>query len=192
MFFPKHERLNPLIRAHMGGVDALGPHWSQPGRRIVEDLLDAVPFPVQPALYEGTDAALTRLPNLYDGGGHPVAERIAEPAPTGGSGWAEASAVRIKRDSSGRTWALGPARGEAGTWKWDNLEAYLRTASAQHAYHEAHPEDKAKRGRGGAEGDNVERLIARIRTSLAEKWEDGEEIEVAWPLVLMMVKRESR
>jgi hypothetical protein len=177
MFFPKHERLNPLIRAHMGGVDALGPHWSQPGRRIVEDLLDAVPFPVQPALYEGTDAALTR---------------IAEPAPTGGSGWAEASAVRIKRDSSGRTWALGPARGEAGTWKWDNLEAYLRTASAQHAYHEAHPEDKAKRGRGGAEGDNVERLIARIRTSLAEKGEDGEEIEVAWPLVLMMVKRESR
>jgi len=187
MVFPKHPRLNHFISEyHSSGKDALGPYWAQPGRSIVEGLLDAVPFPVEPALTEQTSEVLSRLPNLYEGG-YPVPERIHEPAPVGGtSGWDAASAVRIKRDSLGRQWFLHRDR-----WRWENLEGYLRTSSALNAFHEKHPEDAAKKG-NGAQGDIVDRLVHRLREAIKkEEGKDVEEFDIAWPLVLMMVKREN-
>jgi SAM-dependent methyltransferase len=185
MFFPTRPRLNRLISEHQGGAAALGPHWSQPGRRIVEGLLDAVPFPVEPAP-ESAAEVLSRLPNLYDDGGYPVASRIPEPAPVAGtSGWDAASAVRIKNDSSCRQYVLTPPT----SWGWGALEGYLRTASALHAYHEAHPGDKARIGQG-AKGDIVDRLVCQLQRGLEEETgREAQTVEVAWPLVLMMVKK---
>lgn len=92
-----------------------------------------------------------------------------------------------------------------------SLEGYFRTWSALHAYHEAHPEDAALRrngkGRGTeseeeAEGDIVDRLMRDIWAGRAESAEQAEsalgfagaeeeEIEGAWPLVLMMIKKKA-
>lgn len=178
MVFPSHPGVNKIVSAYQGGQDALGPHWSQPGRSIVEGLLDAVPFPVTPA----PDARLLEdLPSIYDGG-HPVASSIDEPIALDGKGWDASTAVRIKSDSLGRQWFLRPAN----TWNWDNLEGYLRSASALHVYHEAHPEDKAKRGK---EGDIVQRLLHDLKSGLAEEGERGDTVDVAWPLVLMMISK---
>lgn len=54
----------------------------------------------------------------------------------------------------------------------------MRTFSALHAYHEAHPEDKQGK-------DVVSRYLDKVRNEL------GAEFEVEWPLVLLMIKREA-
>ena len=86
-----------------------------------------------------------------------------------------------------------------------SLEGYFRTWSALHAYHEAHPEDAALRGKvkgtgEEAEGDIVDRLMRDIWAGRAERAGQAgsrsgsagakeEEIEGAWPLVLMMIRK---
>lgn len=85
--------------------------------------------------------------------------------------------MRIKSGDGG-TWYLKK------TWDLPHLEGYLRSASAVHAYHEANPGDKAKRGHGD-NGDIVDRVIHRIGQGL----KNDSKFEVAWPLVLMMIRR---
>lgn len=62
-------------------------------------------------------------------------------------------------------------------WTLAQLEGYMRTFSALHAYHLSHPEDKA------LEKDVVKRFLDNYKNEL------GEEFDVEWPLVLMMVKK---
>lgn len=69
------------------------------------------------------------------------------------------------------------------TFTREQMEGYFRTFSALHSYHEAHPDDLAKRGK---EGDIVDRVIKRI---WGEVDEGVREIEAGWPLVLMMIKK---
>lgn len=187
MCLPQYPALNGLISAHQGGDAGIGPYWSQPGRSIVEGLLDAVPFPVSPAHTTATDQLLASLPDLEDPPPvHPVAAGIAEPAPVpGSSGWDPSTAVRLKSNSDGDKYYL------RRRWRSPQLEGYLRSASALHTYHEKHPDDKAKRG--SKEGDIVERLVGKIREGLREEGVDIDknEVEFAWPLVLMMIKRET-
>ncbi|GMK56203.1 hypothetical protein CspeluHIS016_0300430 [Cutaneotrichosporon spelunceum] len=156
----------------------LGPFWSQPGRSIAEGLLDRVPFPITPTCEEVVD-----VPDL-EGAGVPLADKIQEPEPVlGEEGWEAASAVRIKGSTAGR-WAI---RRE---WTVAQLDAYVRTSSAYHAFAAAHPDDTAKRGHG-PEGDVVDRRMAQIAKTLgADGVGDGDTVAVEWPLVLMMIRRE--
>lgn len=171
--FPDRPELSALITQHQSGTGGIGPYWSQPGRAIVEGLLNKVPFPIRPE----TDVTFVdKLPDLT-GRGHPEADRIDEPEPVNIEGFDSTSAVRLKAGDAG-TWYLRK------TWGLDHLAGYLRSASALHAYHEAHPEDKAREG-NGENGDIVDRLIFNVAKGLG----DGKEIEVAWPLVLMMIRR---
>lgn len=164
----------------------LGTYWPQPGRGIVEGLLDAVPFPVSPALGEGEGAegVLGKMGDL-EWEGRPLASRIEEPTPLEGEErmWDAATAVRLKGSTAGG-WAL------RRRWTMAQLEAYIRTSSAYHAHAAANPEDAQKRGRGGREGDVVERRVAQIAEVLkGEGVRDGAEVDVEWPLVVMMIKR---
>ncbi len=178
--FSAYPRATAIFRELMKGD--MGDYWPQPGRSIVEGLLDRVPFPVAPVLNEQTEALLMGVPDL-EGGGTPLAERIDEPPPVEGEGWDASTAVRIKR-SSGGEWAL------RRTWDLRQLEDYIRTSSAYHSYAAAHPDDTAKKGRGGAEGDVVERRVAQIADALRhEGVGEGDEVDLEWPLVVMMVKR---
>lgn len=48
MRFTRYPSLTPLIDAYTHGTDpatSLGPHWQQPGRSIVENLLRDIPQP---------------------------------------------------------------------------------------------------------------------------------------------------
>lgn len=191
MVIPKYPNLNSLISAYQAGDDALGPHWSQPGRSIVEGLLDAVPYPIAPERTAITEALLAQLPDLESLSPtpppHPIADAIAEPAPTSGSsGWDPTTAIRLKSGSTGDKWFL------RRRWTSGPLEGYMRSASALHAYHEKHPEDLAKKG-GKDGGDIVDRLVNQIREGLKKEGIDidKEEVEFAWPLVMMMIKREA-
>ena len=79
------------------------------------------------------------------------------------------------------------------TFTLPTLEGYLRTLSGLVSYHEAHPEDAERTGKGGEEGDVVDRLVETIRVGLEKDGKRGEEgngeIVGGWPLVLMMIKK---
>ena len=75
------------------------------------------------------------------------------------------------------------------------LEGYLRTWSSLHTYHESHPDDTANTGKGPVNGDIVERLVGKIAMGIeGEGPRGGEqkgEVEGAWPLTLMMIKKKA-
>lgn len=184
MVFPSHPHLNKLITHHSSTV--LGKYW-QPGRKIVEALLDPVPFPVTPTTPATADTALT-LSGLSFG-----RDVIAEPVlpdPENDafdfSSWDANSAVRLKT-LDGAQWLMRKK------FTLRTLEGYLRTWSALHAYLEAHPDDAAKKGKG-RDGDVADRVMVDIAEGLREsgmKMGAEDEVEVGWPLVLMMIKKKS-
>jgi hypothetical protein len=133
---------------------------------------------------------------------HPIAAQIQEPklhlpGDVDVSTWDPATAVRFKSGTCNITpqWTLNK------TFTLSTLEAYFRTFSALHTYHEEHPEDLANKGKGEA-GDIVDRLMRKIAAGLRNRKKDAgelaprndvngesETIEVAWPLVLMMIQK---
>lgn len=84
-------------------------------------------------------------------------------------------------------------------WTLAQLDAYLRTFSATHEYWKMNPQDqakekaKAKAKVGDVEGDVVDRFMAVIKEAFEKEGavdKDGNgSFDVAWPLVLMMIKK---
>lgn len=182
MVFPSHPHLNRLITHHSSAV--LGKYW-QPGRKIVEALLDPVPFPVKPEHISASSKTL-QLSSLTFG--RDVIPEPALPDPQEDSfdfsSWDPHSAVRLKTLDDVQ-WLMRKK------FTLRTLEGYLRTWSALHAYLEAHPDDAAKKGRG-KDGDVVDRVMVDIAAGLRESGmnvDAEDEVEVGWPLVLMMIKK---
>jgi hypothetical protein len=176
MTFPHHPHLNKLIAHHSRSPEALGPYW-QPGRKIVEGLLDAVPFPVKPE----PPSELFLASSTY------TCASIAEPELDGGddsAAWDPSSAVRLKEED-GRPWLM------TKRFTLSTLAGYLRTWSALHAYHEAYPEDAARKGQGPEDGDIVDRLLGRLEIEMGQAVGQAQlgDFEVGWPLVVMMIKK---
>lgn len=166
MVFPRHPHLNHFI-AHHSRQD-LGSYW-QPGRRIVEAYLEPVPFPVSPRV----DLEMVkRLPPLSPDCLYPVPSMIEEPRLSEDPSWDATTAIRLRSDmgDAEKPWLMRK------TFTWAQLEGYFRTWSALHSYHEKHPERRGE--------DIVDRLMVKLKGELHEK-----EVEVGWPLVLMMIKK---
>jgi len=80
---------------------------------------------------------------------------------------------------------------------WDDLQAYLRTFSSWYTYCEQNPTDSGKftglsrRPPSGEGGDVVERFWWKLKERVAEEngGHEGEEIEVEWPLAMLLFKR---
>lgn len=101
--------------------------------------------------------------------------------------WEPSFAIRLKSGANGEKWLM------TNKFTKSSLEAYLRTWSSLHAYHEANPDDLAKRGKGMMEGDIVDRVMGKIWAGREEDGPQGDEgngeILGGWPLVLMMIKK---
>ncbi|KAI0700292.1 S-adenosyl-L-methionine-dependent methyltransferase [Cytidiella melzeri] len=68
---------------------------------------------------------------------------------------------------------------------WDDLMSYLRTFSALHTFHEKYPEDLQR-----ADGDIAGRFLHRLQEEvILQKGQAAEEIDVEWPLALILARR---
>ena len=72
---------------------------------------------------------------------------------------------------------------------WAGVLGYLRTFSALHNFHEAHPEDIQR-----PEGDIAEQFWRELRERVAQdkgKEVEGEEeeVEIEWPMALLLARR---
>ncbi|ODN92089.1 hypothetical protein L198_05761 [Cryptococcus wingfieldii CBS 7118] len=179
MQFPGHPNVTSIFSNFSSSV--IGKYWSQPGRSIVENLLDDVPWPTTPTPVSANIQQTIAKDGL-----------AASQADHGG--WDISTAIRIRHSPE------SPFLMEQ-SWSLAQLEGYLRTFSAVHEYFAANPEDKAKRigkgqedGKGSPSGDVVERVVWELGQELekAGVLKNGKgKIEVVWPLVLMMIKKES-
>jgi len=74
------------------------------------------------------------------------------------------------------------------TLTWEGLEAYLRSFSALHTYHERYPEDAAKKDKG--DGDIAQRFVKRLQEGVAQSTgSKGDSIDIEWPLAIIMARR---
>lgn len=109
-------------------------------------------------------------------------------------GWARETAMRIRHTP------ISPFLMRQH-WTLAQLDAYLRTFSATHEYWRMNPQDQAKEKAkakikakvGDVEGDVVDRFMAVIKEAFEKEGavdKDGNgSFDVAWPLVLMMIKK---
>jgi len=163
-----HPELTPLINAYAHSDDSLGPHWQQPGRRILENHLQEVAFPTSGS---GWDLATSR--RIYFAGNHvPELDLPFHHIP----GEEDSKGIVLPADRDFKTDVILKK-----TWTWDGLQSYLRTFSSLHAYHEAHPEDRNNQG-----GDIVERMIQ----SMKKKVPNAERLDVEWPVTLLLIKKD--
>ena len=188
LLFPHHPALTPLITRYF--TTDLAPYW-QPGRKIVEGLLDQVPFPVKPS----PPTSPSDLPDLDPEQGSPKPDNIHEPTlealpgadELDSSSWDASSAIRLKTHPDGTPWLM------TKMYTPKTLEGYLRTVSALHTYHERHPEDAEKKGKGPIDGDIVDRLVGHIEAGMRGEGKQADELDgeilAGWPLVLMMIKK---
>jgi hypothetical protein len=165
-----NDAANAVIATFMDAT--LAGYWSEPGWSISEGLYDRIPFPTAPSPTQATEALIASLPDL-EGDGHPILAEITEPTPTGGSGWDSGSAIRLKSGTTAGKWYLRQR------WTAGQLERIFRTWSSVKRYEDHHPEEQT------TELDVVGRVMAQIMPLL------GDEFEVVWPFVLMMIRREA-
>lgn len=169
----RYPSATPLIREYSQGNDplnSLGPHWERPGRTIVDDHLVAVPDPntVVPD-------AFTDFERVYFTGEikHP-SKKVED-------------LIRYYLYSGQHYPTLPNTRPVILHKKmtWDNLLAYLRTFSSLHTFHEKYPQDLER-----TDGDIAVRFLNRLKDDVArQNGEAGEEVDVEWPLALILARR---
>ncbi|GAA5843628.1 hypothetical protein JCM9279_000812 [Rhodotorula babjevae] len=206
-FFPGKPELSALIPRYSGGT--LGPYWEQPGRSIVEDLL--VPFPL-PATSSSSSipsstaaqfdpASLTRTfflrPDAPDGAPAephalpPLLEPLAAPlGPPSSSSSRSTTWLAPSPSSSASPTPTSLARLEVHRtllltrrWTLPQLEGYLRTWSAAHAFDEAHP--------GEGEGGVVSGFVRELEAAGLKELGEGETVEVAWEMGVVMGRKKA-
>ncbi|CED83176.1 Methyltransferase [Phaffia rhodozyma] len=195
---PKHPSQGPLISNYSNSPSSLGPYWQQPGRSIVEGLLDAVPFPTPISPYAPTESSLRGWER--DPAALVPPNGILDPEPASpktlssveASTWDPSSFLRLKQFPTLVTKPIAGtpqadiAEGQVSikkTLTWDQLEAYFRTWSSLHTFHQTHPEDKA------LERDIASRLIYRLRQGVRHdlgRAQSGDAVEVEWPSLLFL------
>ncbi|KAF8326835.1 S-adenosyl-L-methionine-dependent methyltransferase [Cantharellus anzutake] len=166
-----HPSSTPLISAYASDrSQPVGKYFEQPGRGILENHLQAIRFPTSP---EWDASSAKRI--YFIGNHYPTSTSV--PLHGGPKGLIsldnekdEAREVILNKRVS-----------------WDGLTHYLHTWSALHAYWNEHPEDK-----GRSDGDIVTRFVGSLRDIL--KQDLGmipAEVELEWPLALIMLKKAS-
>ncbi|GAA5925778.1 class I SAM-dependent methyltransferase [Sporobolomyces koalae] len=164
IFFPRRPELSALIPPYSGKL--LGPYWEQPGRSIVEALL--VPFPLPLADNFASNSEATSICSAYDASTLQRTFHLDSTVPT-------SPVLEPAEQSAG----VKNSRHDLLLTKQLTLqgfEGYLRTWSSLHKYDEEH--------RGGT--DVAKALIERMKEA---GWQEGEEVEAAWQVGMVMGKK---
>ncbi|GAA5893720.1 class I SAM-dependent methyltransferase [Sporobolomyces salmoneus] len=191
IFFPQRPELSALIPPYSGQLLGtapyfplsiithlltscwMGPYWEQPGRSIVENLLIPFPLPVSSNFSSQIPPDRTRTQSICDAFDRDSLKR----------------AFYLSNPS--QTPELRPAERDAGIiistgsllltkqWTVKGLEGYLRTWSSLHKYREEN----------GSQPDIVEGLIRDLKE---KGWKDGEDVEAAWEVGMVMGKKKRR
>ncbi|KAF8305002.1 S-adenosyl-L-methionine-dependent methyltransferase [Clavulina sp. PMI_390] len=166
----KHPRLTTEINAYASDpTQNLGPYWEQPGRGILDNHLQAIKFPT-----DGTWDLASAQRVYFVGNQYPTAPIEDPNAPISNS------PIRLSANDQHREVILKK------TVSWDGLDSYLRTWSPLVAYWEAHADDKAN-----PSGDIVKRFTQKLRDEVEKDLggNPGEEVELEWPLALIMIRK---
>ncbi|KAF8252912.1 S-adenosyl-L-methionine-dependent methyltransferase [Wilcoxina mikolae CBS 423.85] len=161
---PKYPTSCRVLKSYMYEPDKMGPFWIQPARSVVEGRLRAIRPPEQ----EWEDIMRWEYEPEFE-----VAASEEEEAevrkPVKGDDVEEGFGKLVKTEE-------GLIRKNL---KLGDLEAYIRTWSAVHAWKEKHPEAKSK-GDGG-DGDIVDELMEKFVEveGWTGEWKE-KEVEVAW------------
>ncbi|BGP48657.1 trans-aconitate methyltransferase 1 [Rhodotorula kratochvilovae] len=198
-FFPGKPELSALIPSYSSGT--LGAFWEQPGRSIVEALLTPFPLPsssqsraIPRSLSASFDpSSLSRSFFLRPGGGPPplgLPSDLSPPLPTDEGSSASYSLPGLSLSLS-RTVLLHRS------WTLPQLRAYLSTWSAAHAFNRTHnppsggaEAERDPHGEESAHTDVVEVFIKQLQDA-GLKLEEGETIEVAWEMGVVMGRKKA-
>ncbi|SAM83130.1 related to TMT1-trans-aconitate methyltransferase [Ustilago bromivora] len=180
---PGSPRLSPTYPADEK-IDGIGEYWEQPGRSIVNQGLEPIPFPHSyPDIAPQWDSS-TALKRTFSTAGL-TWDQIW-------SSWPPLTTSPLNAD--GLTQEVRKAfegeQKEATMDKhltWDQLGSYLRTWTATHAYLTEHKGDKEEH----AGKDVVDRFLEKLKKEV-ERANGGQEVQrlhLRWPLCFVMVKK---
>ncbi|TKY86279.1 hypothetical protein EX895_005104 [Sporisorium graminicola] len=164
-------------------IDSIGEFWEQPGRGIVNQGLQPVPFPTSfPDIAAHWDEASAFKRTFSTTGLQ--ADQIW-------SSWPPLTTTPLTSDLSPEVKAEFEGDHKDTTMdkylNWDQLASYLRTWSATHTYLTQHPDDKQQNGGK----DVVDRFLEQLQNEVkrANGGKHVEELHLRWPLCFVMIKK---
>lgn len=171
IYLPKYPTTREMISNYCHGKDSLGPHWSQPGRSIVEKGLKGVPFPweVDGSIRDrwNVDSSTRQMFSLR---GLPKESYLKE--------WPTSAYLKG-----------GEEKEMSKVFNQQTLLEYFRTFSALHEYQNQHPKDLELVEEG--KGQDLATKFSNEIWDEVKKVEGKEvkEIEGKWPLALLICQK---
>lgn len=148
--------------------DSLAAYWEQPGRALLDAGLITVPAPPE----DSFDASASKVISFS---GDQRKDLEADFASSGRQ--FEKDEIILSKDLT-----------------WELLEKYCRTWSSLSNYLEDFPEEKARKlsngGKGGEEGDILDRFLLRLRNEMLKTTGSiPEKVEIEWPMTLLLYRK---
>lgn len=180
---PGSPRLSPT---DSNEVDSIGEYWEQPGRSIVNQGLEPIPFPTSfPDIAYLWDEA-TAFKRTFSMQGLEKDQIWSSWPPLTTSPFpADGISEEVRKEFEGRQ--------EGATMdkhlNWTQLRSYLRTWSATHTYLTEHKGDKEEHGGK----DVVDRFVEKLKKEVtrANGGKEVEELHLRWPLCFVMIKKKA-
>lgn len=201
-FLPEYPALRPLLHryalkdGHGPGsprlppsdeddkIDSIGDYWEQPGRSILNQGLEPVPFPhTYPELAPYWEPATAFKRTFSTQGLTKEQVWTTWPPLTTAPLEAPGLSAEVKKEFEGDQNTATLDR----HLTWDQVEKYMRTFSAAHTYLSEHKNDKEEHGGK----DIVDRFMERLRKEVT-KANDGKEVDkllLRWPLCFVMIQK---
>ncbi|KAG8953947.1 hypothetical protein FRC04_000931 [Tulasnella sp. 424] len=165
-----HPELTPLIDEYCNSDRGLGPYFQEPGHTICDNLYRDIIFPVS----EEWDSASGKRVYFIGDIHFPDLKLPHHPLP------ASDAEKTFSVDEDFQTEII-----LSKTMTWAQIEGWWRTWSPLHTYLEQHPDESARTGQG-KEGDILDRFVYSLKERLGT-----DDVELEWPMVLMMIKKRS-
>lgn len=182
---PGSPRLKPTDLKEVE-IDSIGEYWEQPGRSIVNQGLEPVPFPTSyPDLASHWDESTAFKRTFSTLGLKKDQIWSSWPPLTSTPLTINGLSEQVKQEFEGQQ--------EDATMdkhlSWAQLASYLRTWSATHTYLAEHKDEKEQHGGR----DVVDRFLEKLKDEVtrANGGKEVEELHLRWPLCFVMIKKKA-